>query len=460
MGALRWQKLARHAEVRGYGLDVVTLDPSCLTKADYTRLHELPAGTRVFGFPEPHFRLQALEDAALALRDRVRSLAGRQAGSSDPAGEGAASSRPDSLPREEVRWLPLAPREAIRAYFAAKDYALHGSWVRRAARLGESLASRQAYTAVVSCGPPHMAHEAGRRLSVRTDLPLVMDLRDPWSLWQRLPEAIASPVWLSLARRYERRAVDRASLVVMNTLPACRAMQDRYPEAAKRIIAVMNGYDADPVPAANQGSRFTVGYAGTIYIDRDPRPLFRAAAQVIRELELDPAKFGIELMGDVHSFQELRVEDIAREEGIPEFLRVHAPRLRQEALEFLATAALLVILPQDSDLAIPSKVFEYMQFDAWILALAHPGSAIELTFRDSAIDVVAPDDLPGLTEVLRERYLQHLRGMRPSRDDGLERFSRRAQAQILFEALETRLGETSSARARRPPAPPARLSTQ
>ena len=38
IGALRWQKLAGFAAERGWGLDVVALDPAQLTSTDETRL--------------------------------------------------------------------------------------------------------------------------------------------------------------------------------------------------------------------------------------------------------------------------------------------------------------------------------------------------------------------------------------------------------------------------------------
>jgi len=105
-------------------------------------------------------------------------------------------------------------------------------------------------------------------------------------------------------------------------------------------------------------------------------------------------------------------------------------------LEFLTHATMLVSLPQDSDLAIPSKIFEYMQFDAWLLALAKHGSATELLLRDSGADVVAPLDVDAMAALIHDRYQQYACGVRPlciARD---QRFSRRGQATILFDALD------------------------
>src|SRR5207249_4914766 len=147
-----------------------------------------------------------------------------------------------------------------------------------------------------------------------------------------------------------------------------------------------NGYDEDPVPRSRHGRRFTIEYAGTIYLDRNPRMLFKAAARVVRELALSPSDFRIELMGDVKSFEGVPIEVIAGEEHLNGFVGARPPGLRRDVVEFLADAAMLLSLPQDSDMAIPSKIFEYMQYDAWILALAERDSATERLLRGSNAD--------------------------------------------------------------------------
>ena len=145
-------------------------------------------------------------------------------------------------------------------------------------------------------------------------------------------------------------------------------------------------------------------------------------------------------MGNVQSLDGVGIERIAREEGIAEFLRTYPPRPRREALEFLSRAAMLALLPQDSDMAIPAKIFDYMRFDAWLLVLAEHGSATEQLLRGSGADVVAPDALDTLTALLHLRYIQHQRGERPVRLAVNEQYSRRAQADRLFAAIENLTG--------------------
>ena len=63
-GALRWEKLAAFAAERGWGVDVIMLDPADLPMADPTRLERLPRGIRIYGVRDEKHRVEGSEHAA------------------------------------------------------------------------------------------------------------------------------------------------------------------------------------------------------------------------------------------------------------------------------------------------------------------------------------------------------------------------------------------------------------
>jgi glycosyltransferase involved in cell wall biosynthesis len=284
-----------------------------------------------------------------------------------------------------------------------------------------------------------MVHAWGAKLAGRRALPLVMDMRDPWSHTPGLTRATASPLWYALAERHEARAVRRAALIVTNTEPVREALQRSYPEAAGRVVTINNGCDEEPRPPLEGVRRFTVVYAGNIYIDRDPRPIFRAAAQVVREEGLGPEELEVQLIGQVAEYGGVPTLELAREAGVEGFVSLHRHCARSELFERLNRASVLVSLPQDTDLSIPSKIFEYMQFPAWLLVFAKRGSATERLLRETGADVVAPDDEGAVTEALRRRFREFRDGVRPVPMAVGGRFSRRRQAERLFDEIDRRL---------------------
>jgi hypothetical protein len=431
-GALRWQKLARYASSYGWGVDAVALAPDQVQAADQESLADLPPGTRVFGVRETPAPWEPLERAAWKLYRTLRASPRHvpAAGSSS-----AAVVEVESFARSELPRFPRTGAEWRRAYTVGGLYLRERAWARRAAALGLSLVNAGAHRAVITCGPPHMAHDAGRWIAERAGLPLVMDLRDPWAEVERLHEAIASPLWYYLAMRHERRCVRKASLIVMNTNQARASMVARYRELAERVIAVMNGCDDEPPRRRSDEGPFRVMYAGSVYLDRDPRPLLKAVAAVVRDLRLEPGQLWLEFIGNARAYCGVSISALAEAEGLREFVRQHEHQPRRRLLEMLSDAAMLVSLPQDSHMAIPSKVFEYMSFPAWLLAFATPESATGALLLGTGADVVDPGDVEGAASVLRRRFLEHRAGVRPVPIASQERFTRRHQADVLFGSL-------------------------
>jgi hypothetical protein len=315
------------------------------------------------------------------------------------------------------------------------DFARLEPWAHDAADAGVEVFDPLIHRAVISCGPPHQTHKAALAISRRCSLPFVADLRDPLALVERLPAHIASPTWYRIAQGLEHRILSKADLVVMNTDPARDAMTARHRELSERIICVMNGTDEEAVPILAR-PRFVAAYAGSIYLDRDPAPFFRAAAQVIGRLGLSPDSFTIEFVGNVESYSGVRLAKIAEVEGVAPYVRLWESKPREEVLRFLAGASLLLSLPQDSELAIPSKIFDYMQFDATLLALAEPTSATARLLTGTGARCVSPTDIDGIASVLDQSYQDYVAGNRPRAIGAVDRFTRRYQAQLLLQRMK------------------------
>jgi hypothetical protein len=435
IGARRWEKLALAVTARGWGMDVITCAQG---KAVGMALDSLPAGVRVFGVPDPALPFERVEHLLWRAYRTVwpnKRLAPRGTLSSANGNSESGLDRPESLERDEIPPAVRTPREVLRTYWAWVELTHGERWARRAAALARRIVVPGVHEAVITSAPPHTSHEAGRLVSEATGLPFVMDMRDPWSLQPWLRESIASPIWYRHAERFERGCIDRAALVVANPAPAHTALVARYPGAAAKTITVMNGSDDDPLPPHRDSDRFLIRYAGTIYLDRDPQTLFRAAAKVIASEHLEPAQFGIDILGRFADEHRVPLLGMAAQEGIAEYVTVEPPRPHKEALQFLAGATMLVIFLGSNMLALPAKVFEYVRFDSWLLALAEPGSAIAQVLEGTTADVVVPE-IDAIAAAIARRYHDFRAGIRPQRVARDDRFSRATQARILLDAIE------------------------
>jgi len=431
-GALRWQRLTAIAARYGWDVDAISLAASSATRSDQRRLDELPPGTGVFGVPRPTLMAERIQRLVLKLWHGMRP----EVGKSDPAP--TPRSRKSFLMRHEIRWVTGGPRTLLRAWGAWLTHAQDQAWSKAATSEGLQVGRRHPPDLVISCGPPHMAHMVGRQLAAAFDVPFVMDMRDPWSLVPSVPEDRAHPLWYVLATRAEARCISQAALIVMNTPGAAAAMEAKWPGAW--IISVMNGWDEEEIPEAPWPRQFRVVYAGVIYIDRTPRPFFRAAARVVRTMGLTESDFEIRLIGDVRAHDGVDVRQMAAEEGVDRYVRIMPAAPRPMVLSEYAEAALLLSLPQDSELAVPSKVFEYMRFPAWILAQSGAQTATGMVLRDTAAFAIDPADIDSTTAALTAFVRDFHAGRRPEPLAAGGRYSREAEARKLFEALESLLG--------------------
>lgn len=437
VGGIRWLRFAPIAAEFGWDLDVICADPATLGRTDDARLDELAPGCRVFGVT-PH---------ATVLDGRKR---GRKNGTGGPAaaatnGTAPPPHAPSIVTMEDLRWdlhRPEGWRRLLRIWAHVHE---EQAWSDAAAGAALVLGQSVRFDAIISSGPPHFAHLASVMAGEKLDCPAVLDFRDPWSTMRAALRGVASKAWPLVNRHFERRAVTGARLMVCNTDLAAAALAARYPDREKAVITVMNGADDESIPAEPKG-RFLVAYAGNIYLDRNPQTLFRAARRVIDELALTPEQFGIEFMGNADRLDGRTVGEIATATGVDGHFKQHPVQPHADAIRFLAGATVLVSLPQAATLAIPSKVFEYLSFDAWPLVLAGSRSATATVFRGSSVTVVEPDDEDGIAAFLRERYLRFAGGELPGPVAERDRFSRRGQASILFSAIRRIVDEAHISR--------------
>lgn len=425
VGVRRLVQLCRFLAERGFDADVVTVAPEDHAVVAPESLADLPEGTRVAAAP-----FGPLPWIPLLNRLRRSTIGARGAPESAPATAAELTRRREAGgPATEMRRSIVGLAEELRAR----------RWIPRAARAASLFDGTLRYAAVLSSGPPHFAHAAAAALARRHDVPLVVDLRDPWASRQDMPLEVRCVLGVALASRGERSVIRQAGLVIANNPVARDALAARYPALADRIITILNGSDATPTFDSPPRHPFRISYAGSLYHGRDPRVLFRAVRRAMDRLNLSPPDVRIEFAGDA-TYDGIPLVDLARECGVERSF-VYAGRLRANAVpEFLGRSHLLVSLPQDAPLCIPAKLFEYASYPSWLLLFADAGTATEVVFRGSEAGIVAGSDTPEAVEraaeYIAQRLLRHRAGEAPAPLDVDGRFSRSRQLERLWDRLK------------------------
>ncbi len=432
MGALRWEKMLEFGVRQGWHADVLMMEPDASHLRDDRRLEAVPAGTRLFSVPlREAWPMRTERWLRRQLPALVRAIQRRRA-RIQPAGESAASQATATPDKGMLATLmPLR-----RAHLTRMHYAEWTDWAVRGAALGIALAAESPYEAVISCGPPQMAHEAARRIASTLGIPFVMDLRDQW--FSPTAEALefSGSVWRRLTSKFERQCVEAASLVVTNTQNIENILRQRYPSRQDRFLTVMNGADPDVRSSHPVKPPFTILHAGSLYNGRDPRPFFRGVRRAVEMLGVSTGELRVHFLGNT-AYADRPLSEIAAEEGIAGFVSAESFLPRAEAIRAQEQSAMLLLLQQNQEECIPGKLFEYVQLSSWILALSAPGTAVDLVLRNTDADVVAPNDTESIAAIIAQRYRTFQSGGRPTPVNASGRFDRDAQAQLFFNALSS-----------------------
>lgn len=311
-----------------------------------------------------------------------------------------------------------------------------GFWYRNRRSRGAALSfcREVGASAIYVSGSPFSSMLLGLWLKRRTGLPLVVDFRDPWTLFY--PE-LARGLRFHINRHFERRVLSRADAVVCNHEPMRADFEQIEPGCRGRCVVINNGFDpADftgPAPAVEPGVLAHVGLAW----EDSPHPVLRALAALKLRGELPP-ELRLRFLGGLPP-SSIR---LASELGVSDALAVEPRVPHSEAASAMRSAGCLLLLLVRSEAGqrwYPGKMFEYLVAGRPILCVAPAGIAADLIIASGCGVSLRPEDTAGiereLGDLARDPAGWAARHYRP-RPEVVRRFDRREQAGRLAEVLD------------------------
>ena len=296
------------------------------------------------------------------------------------------------------RWLAIPDRWAV--------------WALGACLQGLSLVRTRSPDVLWATFPIPSALLAAITLKRLTNLPLVIDLRDPL-VYEHWPvDALSRRVYAWL----ERRAVLAAHKVVLTTPGARRLYLERYPRVpSERFCVIANGVDDDAVqfPTApirtHPEERITLVHSGLMEVpDRDPSTFFGALASMRDRGDIQSTRLQIILRATGRD-DEYR-KQIA-ELALSDFVRVEPRVSHREALDEMRSASgLLLFQGEACNRQIPAKAYEYLSCRRPILGLCDPrGDTHDLLSRQWGVPYMADMNQRNQIEQALRTFLNHCR---------------------------------------------------
>jgi glycosyltransferase involved in cell wall biosynthesis len=261
---------------------------------------------------------------------------------------------------------------------------------------------------IFSSAPPFTCHLIAGWLARRHKVRWVADFRDPWarSPWKR---ADLTDTWKIRLREWlERLVIERADAVILNTPSLCDEFAAYYgPRLATKFHTVTNGYDAEQLAPflrsqPKTSPRLVLTHAGSLYRQRDPRPLVRALASAIANGRIAADGIALNFVGTVSP--QFQLAETIAELDLASAVRMTPPVSHERCMEYLAESDVLIVIQPGTSLQVPVKLYEYLPFRKPILALA-PKGAISTIVEPAGLGVVVdPEDVDGIEDALCELY--------------------------------------------------------
>jgi glycosyltransferase involved in cell wall biosynthesis len=278
-------------------------------------------------------------------------------------------------------------------------------------------------------------------------IPLVLDLRDAWSLdpyveGSRLKKVVYRYIYPTL----ERTAFNGANTILVNTQSALVEYRKIYPRLAGRFVLLPNGYDeadfADiKIEQSPHETPLTVIHIGRFGIgNRNPRLIFKA----LQMLKDDGVQLVFKMIGDPVGDLDLK----AAAERLSGMVQVIPTVPHAEALVELCKSDVAMLYQEDSSsnvTAVAGKTYEYIRSGKPILAIAPAGDNLELVRQMAGFCriIQQPTDEYTIASELRRlvelKALNQLPAFCSAKDEYTQKFSRRAVTAALVEQFELTL---------------------
>jgi len=243
----------------------------------------------------------------------------------------------------------------------------HSLNILHAIKASRELLRRGNYKAILVNADPYASLLVGAQISREFNLPLALDLRDPWTVCDVRRKLRFWPQ-RKINDLLERRVVETASKVILNTDKAMDAYRHHYRDLpADHFTVIRNHGDVElscsgqfPLPGV-----FTMLYFGSFRRFVEGTQLLMALAE-LRRRGYDGTQVQLLVTGNIWGCTKKLIENM----DIKDMIVDHPFVSYTQVGSFMRTMDMLISVSSKSIQRIPSKFFDYAVSDRPILSIS------------------------------------------------------------------------------------------
>ncbi|MGC4040189.1 MAG: glycosyltransferase family 4 protein [Flavobacterium sp.] len=275
---------------------------------------------------------------------------------------------------------------------------------------------------IVTSGPPHSLHLIGLELQKDLGVKWFADFRDPWTTIGYHKALKLSSYAEKKHKALEKEVLASADCIIVTS----KTTKTEFEALTSRPIEVItNGYDIEKIVKQPLDEKFTLAHIGSFLSDRNPRILWKALQELIKENKDFKNDFRLKLIGATSQ----EVLDTISEFRLDGFVENLGYVSHQEAVEHQRKSQVLLLIEIDSEdtkSIIPGKLFEYMVSERPIIAIGPDGSDFSEMITSTNTGVFFTyDEKEKLKELLLKYYREYQKQDLKVHAVGLQKYSRK-----------------------------------
>lgn len=306
-------------------------------------------------------------------------------------------------------------------------------WVKPSVTFLQRYIKENGIDTVITTGPPHSLHLIGMHLKEKTGIRWVADFRDPWTTIGYHKALKLSDYAARKHKELESKVMREADFLLVTS----NTTQKEFKAITSRPIHVItNGYDVENITRLPLDEKFTLAHIGSFLSERNPRILWKALSELIKEEPDFKDDFQLKLIGAtsqeiLETIEEFRLSPFVKNKGYVS---------HQEAVQEQRSSQVLLLIEIDSEETksiIPGKLFEYMVSERPILAIGPEDADFAAILKQTNTGTFALyDDKDRVKETILSYYRLYKNQNLKVYPVGLQQYSRKNLTKQLADLLK------------------------
>ena len=306
------------------------------------------------------------------------------------------------------------------------------NWVKPSVAFLSQYIQENNIETIITSGPPHSLHLIGLQLKQSLGVKWLADFRDPWTSIGYHKQLKLSKSSAAKHKQLEHDVLQNADKIITTSYTTSSQFQNIV---NKDITTITNGYDTFETAEKILDKKFTCSHIGSLLSERNPKVLWKAFQELIKENENFKNNFQLNLIGVVSD----DVLNSIYEHDLKQYVNSVGYVSHEEAITYQNRSQVLLLVEIDSEetkCIIPGKLFEYMVSERPIIAIGPKDSDVEIIIKQTNTgNYFTYKDFASLKNLILEHFAAFQKGNLRSHPIGLQKYHRKQLTKQLSELI-------------------------